>query len=251
MTFRLFDVAHGLDRTKLTEHLPLDKKARRRLLRVHLRQVLGIGDPKAKAARGKKTGELAISAPVYHVEILINGQPRGTAPIHLRELPVGTYDILARRGGYVDWKGTVQVKAGETTWVAVKLEQAPYLPEPPGVLESIRWPTLLTAGVGLVAIGVGVGFAIDLNAQQSKFDRSPGETPEEIVRMQQHKDAGDTDALIANIMFGIGGAALVGSVVMAYLDYRSTRPIAPSEESPKAALPVSIGPGSVLATFQF
>ena len=97
---------------------------------------------------------------------------------------------------------------------------------------------------------------MDLNSQQNKFDHSPALTLAQLQAMEGHKTTGERDALIANIMFGVGGAALVAAGVMAYFDYQATRPAttdAPAETSDagSAAPQVSVGPGSVAVRLQF
>ena len=58
---------------------------------------------------------------------------------------------------------------------------------------------------------------------------------------------GERDALAANVLFGVGAAALVASAVLSYFDYQRTRP---AEASPKSA-GLKIGPGAVQLDLTF
>jgi hypothetical protein len=81
------------------------------------------------------------------------------------------------------------------------------LPERPGFFRRHLWSTI-ALGTGLVAAGVGVGFGV-----MSKSARDDVSWPEGTWDPGRDSD-GRNAATIANIMFGVAGAAAVASVVL-------------------------------------
>jgi hypothetical protein len=115
----------------------------------------------------------------------------------------------------------------------------PVPPQQVSYLGSIRAPTWVVGGAGLLCLAMGAAFAAHMKAQQDHLDSAQGITYPEILQMQDYRDTGRRDALAANILFGLGGAALVGAAVFSYLDYRRARAEAASTPS------IGLRPGSV------
>ena len=70
-------------------------------------------------------GTLEILSEQPDVEIRVNGQPRGTAPLRLEDIGLATYDLEAEKAGYRVWRGQATVEAGKVTTVRVVLERLP------------------------------------------------------------------------------------------------------------------------------
>ena len=153
------------------------------------------------------------------VEVAINGQGRRTLPITLENLPAGTYQVEASREGYLSWRGEVEVKPGAETRLPVKLHSTGEVRHGPGFFESLRWPTFVAAGAGVVCLVAGAGFAAHMAQQEDLLAQVEPVDLAAIQQMQEHRDAGQRSALAANIMFGVGGAARVAAAVLAVLDY--------------------------------
>jgi hypothetical protein len=217
----------------------MDSAEREKIVTQAVRSLVGASGPSSQ----EQTGGLAISATVPYVEVILDGQERGTVPLELRNLRAGTYTIVARRDGYLTTQQKVMVKPDQITQVAIEMTPAPVRADEVGYLESIRTPTWVVAGSGLLCIAIGAGFAAHLKAQQDHLNNTQGITPEEIRQMQDFKETGERDALAANVLFGLGGAALITSVVLSYLDYRHAR------RTPRPE--VKVGLGSVSLEVQF
>jgi hypothetical protein len=251
VTLRWFDVKSGGDSGTATRALPADAKARGELLLEATRAMLGIKvAAAAPVVAPEPLGGLTITASVKDVEITFAGQPRGVAPLDLRNLPVGTYDVEARRKGFIGWQGKAEVKADQVTRLEIELVAARRSEEAPGFLESVRTSTWVIAGAGLAGIIIGSGFAAHFKATQNDFDELGGITLQEIRQLQDLKSTGERDALAANICFGIGGAALLTSVVLSYLDYRRARN-APPTTVEKSRAQWLVGPGAVRLDVSF
>jgi hypothetical protein len=79
----------------------------------------------------------------------------------------------------------------------------------------LGWSVL---GVGVATLGGATAFGIISNGAESDA-RNAGTQ----VEAWQHRDKAEKNALVANILFGVGGAAVITSVVLLYLEYRQER----------------------------
>lgn len=57
---------------------------------------------------------LVIDADLKQAEVWINGERKGTTPIALDDLPLGTYSIVVKAPGATDWTKTLTLPAGQT-----------------------------------------------------------------------------------------------------------------------------------------
>jgi len=228
LSLRWFDVKTGIDQGNTVRLLPLEKGARTKILYSAVRELLGVKTPPPTSQEA--TGGLSVSASIPYVEIVIDGQPRGAVPLELRGLRVGNYTILARRDGYLNWQGKVEIKPDGIARLEIEMVPAPLTGARPGYFEAIRTRTWVIAGAGLLAVAVGGAFAAHLKAQQNHMDETKGVTLDEIRQMQDYKETGERDAIVANVLFGVGGAAVLAAGVLSYLDYRRTRRAAGSEQ---------------------
>jgi hypothetical protein len=247
LTLRWFDIKSGGDAGRAETVLPKEPDQRARELRRTARTLFGLTQ-----GADVRTGGLKITSTVPYVEVLIDGQPRGTAPLELRNLPVRKYRVEARLTGYATWSGELEVKPDQMSTLEIEMQvHAGAKPDgprrTPGFLESIRTRTWLVAGIGAASLLGAVAFGAHMRSQQNELDETEGNTFEEIARMEELKDAGERDALAANILFGLGGALLATSAVMSYLDYRRGSTEAPSS----TAVDVAVGPGSLQARITF
>jgi hypothetical protein len=248
LSLRCFDVATGGDAGTAEADLPQPVAQRAEAIAGAVRKLLGIKP--APRRPQEATGGLVITATVPTVEILLDGQSRGTTPLELRNLPVGRYRIEARVAEHVTWTGDAEVKRDQMTRLEIELEPLGARDRSPGYLDSIRLRTWLVAGAGLACIVTGAAFGAHMRAQQNEMDDIRGVTFEEIAQMEDLRDTGERDALAANILFGVGGAALLTAALLSYLDYRRAR-------LPEASPPITgrtalhVGPTSVRVRIAF
>jgi hypothetical protein len=125
------------------------------------------------------------------------------------------------------------VEGERTRVVVVRLDAAPAAPvneappaEPPS--RSVPLGAWIVGGVGIAAIGGGVAFAL---AARSDLDALNASCSPHCTDAQTH--TGRTHALLADILFGVGGVAIAGAVVWAF--------VLPSS-SPSSALRVDVRP---------
>ena len=253
LQLRWFDVGSNKVAGNTDAVLPLDPMVRKAALLGAVRSLFGIKAPVTPPTT--KTGGLAITSNQPYVELSINGQARGALPLELRDLDPGTYIILARLDGYLSWRGDVVVAPGRMTRINIEMIPSPQGKKAPTFFEAVRWPTWLIFGVGVAAMGAGVGFGAHMWSTQNDMDDLKGDTVDELRRMEELRETGQRDALAANILFGVGAGALLTSGFMAYWDYRRNREAAPPPAGDVAAAPVStgvvIGPGSIMLRGSF
>jgi iron complex outermembrane receptor protein len=96
---------------------------------------------------------------------------------------------------------------------------------------------LITAGMGLAAVGTGVYFELQSRDARSKIDElfeDGGEWSDEFARLEKRADR---DRTIGIVMFASGGVALVTGVVVYYLGWKDGRRV-----------DVGLGPGEAGAS---
>jgi hypothetical protein len=244
---RWFDVNSGADAGKHSfAPPPITKQAK--ALELVARTLFGMPAPKPGIV--PNTGEMIVISKTPSVEIVLNGQPRGVAPLNLQNLGPGSYEVTARKRGHLSWTRKVTVEAGHITNVKVSLKRKPgYTDRPKSLFGAIGPHTWILAGAAVSALAVGIGFAADLASQQNEFDRLTGNTSYEIKRMESLRDRGDRDSLVANVMFSVAGALALATAIVAYLDYRGTfraeSPTAPAPPPGGAKVSFGVGPTSV------
>ena len=110
-------------RVALTESRPS------RSIEVRLSREASASPPGAAAPRpstpatrpAASTGELVVESLPSGATVSVNGQPQGTTPLSLAELPPGEYRVTMSMQGYRDFATTVRVVAGERARAAARL----------------------------------------------------------------------------------------------------------------------------------
>lgn len=74
------------------------------------------------------TGRIVIDADVKQAEVFINGERKGTTPLAIDGLALGTYNIVVKAPGATDWTQKVQLTGGQ---VLLKAELAATMPKSP------------------------------------------------------------------------------------------------------------------------
>lgn len=87
-------------------------------------------DPKAAAAA---SGTLQVLANHKGVEVVVDGQARGLAPLKVEGLAEGTHVVEGRKQGFTSVEQTVAVKKGELTTVKLSLKEVVPVPRSGGL----------------------------------------------------------------------------------------------------------------------
>jgi hypothetical protein len=222
LSLRLFDVKSGVDKAQVEITVALNPLEREPQLKKALAQVFGLSAPQQAVVKAQ--GGIDISASAEDVQITLSGEERGIAPLKLKGLPAGSYEITASRHGYQSSTKMVEVAPGETARVHFSLQPGGRRAPSPDYIGAIRTHTWVIGGVGLASLIGAAVFGADLVAQQHHMDETAGTTPDQIAAMQGYKERGDRDALVTNVLLGVGGGLVITAAVLSYFDYRGARP---------------------------
>jgi len=230
MTLRRFSVDTGREEGRAQTDM---RRASTRAISQVVDELLRAPDaPAATSAPAAYVGTLEVTCAIEGVLIRVNGQPRGTAPLRLEEIGVASYDLEAEKAGYRTWRGQANVEAGKVATVQVILEALPEALRAAAAAEpsSIRTRTWVTGGAATVLLATAAVFAVVTASAQNDFDEDvkqlepgPGAS-QEASDLEGRADSGENKALIANILFGVGGAAAIVTGVFVYLDLSSPAP---------------------------
>jgi hypothetical protein len=245
LTLRWFDVKTGGDAGQARRTLPADEGPRRAMLQDAVRELLGVKEQ--STATTVLTGGLSISATIPYVEVFLDGQPRGALPLELREIKPAVYAVEARRDGYLTWRGEAKVETNKITQLEIEMIPAPDGVAAPSFMESIHLRTWIVAGVGLGCLAAGAAFAAVMTSEQNEMNDLRGVTLDDIARMKELKDTGERNALTANILFAVGGGAMLASALLSYFDYRRGHAAQQAEKKTR----LDLGPGSVRLQLSF
>ena len=67
------------------------------------------------------TGVLVVDSTPSTAQVYVDGELKGQTPLTLYNLPVGTYNVIVKKEGYIDFEGTVNVRFGKTEEVEAEL----------------------------------------------------------------------------------------------------------------------------------
>lgn len=181
---------------------------------------------------------LEIRVNVPRAQVWIDDREVGTAPGTIR-VPGGRHTVELRAPGYLPSRQEIQVASRATERVSVTLERA-------GGVGGVSPGFFLgSAGIAVVAAGLGIGFGVAaLGARSDALDR----LDDPVLRYQVGQgDRDDIDrlALTADIFFGVAALFGVGATVLLFLTDWGGHEDAPAEPAGATArVRVLAGPAS-------
>jgi len=237
-----------LERTSLVTVRLIDVKKNRTLSRVTATLLDATESELVDAARrlshealtGKRldtTGVLRVAVDRSAAIVTLDGKALGESP--LKESPrvlEGPHTITVQKAGYVRWSTTVQVAAGQTVPVEVDLVPIQLLGE---AARSRLWTWgWVSTGVAAAAGASAIWFGAQAKGSHDDYQRAT--TRSQAVDLA---DQTRTQSLVANVSWGVAGAAAVGAGYLLFSamveDARAARPpdAAPAPGAPGAAAP--------------
>jgi hypothetical protein len=188
--------------------------------------------------RGEKEvrGTLALVTPVAKALVYLNGDLVGATPFKFTLKP-GKYELKVEKKNYLPVTRLVTVEAGRTTEEEVRLllmpgrqaeeETVPALagqggtPEPEARPIALSPATWIFGGLTLAAAGVGIGFGAASRSADRTLQEGYDAAANTYAGSRAQALAARQQALIANIGFGVAGAAAIATVVFVVLDVRA------------------------------
>lgn len=96
------------------------------------------------------TGDISIVSAPSQAQVYLNNAFRGITPLTLEGLAPGSYTVLLKMNGYVDWQATQQVTAGQTAQISATLSPQPT----PTPTRAPLFPLTLLGALGLAVFVV-------------------------------------------------------------------------------------------------
>ncbi len=169
-------------------------------------------------------GRLSVSAgEVERVEVLLDGAPGGKTPL-FRYVRPGLVRVQAGRrpGGVWAHDEVVQVEAGQMLRLALRLSGS--VKEPAGrAAAPSRVATWVVGGAGLAMLAAGAVLGGLSASDHDEWERLRYERKDP-QGWEDLREQGQDKQLAANILFGVGGAAVGVAVAFFFLEPRWSAP---------------------------
>lgn len=173
-------------------------------------------------AEGNGRGFLEVEVPGAHT-LVVAGQQFPEGPIALF-LPPGDYEVT---GVFPEGAKRVvaQLRTGKTTTLSFEPLSPPLVSATPGAPQeavavrkaggpgpsALRVSSYVVFGLGLAAVGVGTALGVLSAGEASQLQNDKTLT---FTQAQALANSANGKGLIANVLWGVGGAAVAGGVVM-------------------------------------
>jgi hypothetical protein len=191
-------------------------------------------------------GKLVVENGDPAVKVLLDGKLLGAGRVEA-VVQRGLHSVTIDAPAYEPFGKDVSIEPLKTANVEIRLAAKPVAvvqkPQSRGV-PIFQRPGLYLALAGAIAAGVGFGLGASSQAVQQRIDQ--GGVPVQVTRAEAQGAA--TSAVLANVLVGVGGAALVGGVTWIILT--PTPPPDPNSVEPTDLTPAApSGPAGL--TFSF
>jgi hypothetical protein len=143
-------------------------------------------------------GKLGIETNVQGAQIFIDGADRGQTPLTGIMLPVGIYKVSVVKKGHAEWEGDVTIKEGIPTSLTVELQSSEGKIGPAGF-----W---IATSLTLAGLATGSVFGIMALSKQKELTD----------KYNKLKDEGRKHSLVADVCWGLSGAAAVTAIFLAF-----------------------------------
>ena len=181
-------------------------------------------------------GTLIVEVNLADAQILVNNEFVGTTPVKMSVKP-GKYEVKVERKKYLPITRLVAVEANQEAKVELKLLLIPgQIPDSQIVPALTRKPdeapvqtvqlsplTWILGSATVVAAGTGLGFGLVARSQERALRDGYDSTTNVYLGTRAQALEQNRNALVADVAFGIAGAALIGTVISVVVD--ATHPV--------------------------
>jgi hypothetical protein len=195
-------------------------------------------------------GTLLVEVNLADAQITLNGELAGIPPLQLTLKP-GKYEVKVERKKYLPITRLVGVEANQQTKIELKLLLVPgQIPDdqivpaltkkPDGTpvqtlqLSALTW---ILGSATLAAAGTGFTFGLIARGQEKTLRAGYDATTDVYQGTRAQALEQNRNALVADVAFGVAGAALIGAVISGIVD--GSRP--PGVEITPAMTPTAAG----------
>ncbi|MDP2270288.1 MAG: PEGA domain-containing protein [Archangium sp.] len=176
-------------------------------------------------------GTLVVQANLADAQVTLNGEFAGTPPLELTLKP-GKYEVKLERNKYLPITRLVAVEANQETKLELKLLLIPgMVPDeqvvpaltrkpdgttaPPVQLSALTW---ILGATTLATAGTGLAFGLIARGQQRTLTEGYDAEKDLYQGTRAAALEQNRNALVANVAFGVAGAALIGTVISGIVD---------------------------------
>ena len=191
-------------------------------------------------------GTLVVKTNARDAQVTVNGEFIGVAPVTLQLKP-GKHEVKVERPKYLPVTRLVDLEPNQTFTADIRMilkpgeridEEVPALVSrasdaAPTKGFSVRPGTIVAGGAAVVAFGIGAVFGIQSSSADQRLLAGFNATTNTYAGKRSEAIAAHTNATIANVSFGVAGAALVATGVLLFLDVQAGS--APLEVAPVAS----------------
>lgn len=194
------------------------------------------------------SGRLMVTANQAAV-VTVDGRRQGSTP-HTGRLPVGRHRVEVRRDAQRLVR-VVIIRLDRLSRVAARFKVVAARRALPAGKKPRRgriW-TWVAAGAAVTALGVGIGFGLAADSSYDELEALVAGSRRDLEARQKLVDSVESRALTANIIFGVAGAMAVTSVVLLFLEGRSSSSERRGSKRGLQLVPLAgAGPGLLLST---
>ncbi len=154
-----------------------------------------------------QTGKLALEVSREGADLLIDGRKKGVSPFNEPIiLSAGRHVVLIMKTGYEPWRKEIFIPEGQIVRVEVELRREK---DPNANTRAVNiWPWVVIGAGGLSAIA---GATLGLQAQKLHGQLDDKRSRRELIA-ESDISAGNSMVMSANILFGLGAAAIGGGI---------------------------------------
>lgn len=191
-------------------------------------------------------GTLVVKTNARDAQVTVNGEFIGVAPVTLQLKP-GKHEVKVERPKYLPVTRLVDLEPNQTFTAEIRMilkpgekveEDVPALVARNGEGAGdargfrLRPPTIVFGAAAILAFGVGTVFGIQSNSTDKQLLAGYNKTTDTYSGKRVDALSAQNNALIANVSFGVAGAAVIVTGVLLFLDIRAGD--APLEVAPLA-----------------
>lgn len=177
--------------------------------------------PRLLSGEAEASGRARIESSPSGATVLFDGEPAGTTPVTI-EGKLGRHTVGLELEDHLPVERFVDIEAGETTTLEVRLTLRPGVKQARALAAATKEAggasgtvvplgTWISGGVGVAALGSGLYFGLQVRDANRKAVDADGDGALDLTRTEAL--AAKRNALIANVSFGVAGAAAVAAVL--------------------------------------
>lgn len=168
---------------------------------------------------------IALKSGTPGAEVFVDGRKIGTLPMSSPfKVKPGTHKVEVRKRGFVSFRSTVAAAVGRIVRITVDMAKeggaAPSAHRPFWKRRRVWTWVTLGLGAAFLAAGTGLGVAATDSADKANSRLKDGD----LDGYNKHKKAARLRAGLADGFFALGGAAVITSVILLFLEGRARKP---------------------------